>query len=378
MGVKFCQIWTQWHNNECNRKVLVQKNLSLLLGGSRSFQEYEHNEIYKHILINTRNHAFIHENIGCDHSVYAHSQWACVTMWNLFLLAERIHRVITAHVLWKIWIIDIDIIILPISHTAFFPLLQVNHQKIGEEDCCCGSVTGEAMVKCSSRGRCVGRVWYHLQCVHLNRVPKGKWICDAVTERERGVDRKLEYTKAILWMGLNDRVRHSAVRANDGDGMISHWRCDMVEFFTRSHYKYFIHGHRLLSYVSGAGSPQLAHTLRWNRTVNTSGGPNRNLEMDLHMEFLNKSYKESSRTSRGQLTDATVGRHSRMLAVAEHVSKLFDSRRVVRRRHGKVEREGQVQEMVGLIVEGQLTEAVPGHGITTAWQTSVFLGGQPQ
>ena len=160
-------------------------------------------------------------------------------------------------------------------------------------------------------------------------------------------------------MGLSDRVRHTAVRQNDGLGMLRHWKFDLAELFTRRHNKYVIYCHRLLSNVNGAASAQLAHTLTWNRTVNMVGGPERNLEMDLFMEFLNRAYKESSKTSRGQLTETTIQRHSRMLSMGS-IDNIFDQHRTVRRKHGKPDRSSEVAEVAQYVVQYNLARPVPG------------------
>ena len=164
-----------------------------------------------------------------------------------------------------------------------------------EEDCCCGHILPETtMVMCSNEGQCVGKTWYHVGCVGLRKAPKGKWVCNVCTTRLTEIDHKLEYTKIILWKLLNARVCHTAVRFNDGDAMMCHWRFDLVAFYLEHHTKYFIYAHRLLSAINGATSQQLAHTLKWNRTVNPSGGVGKNLEMDFKMEMYNRAYKESS------------------------------------------------------------------------------------
>ena len=161
-------------------------------------------------------------------------------------------------------------------------------------------------------------------------------------------------------MGLCDWVRHSAVHANDGEAMPCHWRFDAVEFFVRSHYKYLTFALRLLSNINGPLSPQLAHTLTWNRTVNLVGDPDRNLEMDLFMEFLNRAYKESSKVSRDQLIPATIERHSTMLAMGFQMEELFDKNRSVRRKHGKPDRSGEVLVVAMGVVQYQLATCIPG------------------
>lgn len=66
-----------------------------------------------------------------------------------------------------------------------------------------------------------------------------------------------------------------------------------LNFYEHNHPKYFHVCHQLLSAISGAVSPRLQHSLTWNRTVNPNGGPGKNLEMDLQMEFFNKEYKDT-------------------------------------------------------------------------------------
>ena len=95
----------------------------------------------------------------------------------------------------------------------------------------------------------------------------------------------------MLWLGLNDKVRYRAVRRNDGDKMIMHWKFDMVHFLVQGHPKYLIYATRLLITQNGGVSPQLAYQLRWNRTVQCVPGVEKNIEMDLKNEFGNKDYK---------------------------------------------------------------------------------------
>ena len=142
-----------------------------------------------------------------------------------------------------------------------------------ENECCCGEVkTDSTMIMCHNEGQCVGKMWYHMQCVGITKVPKGKWFCNNCAAILPTLDHKLEYSKIILWKLLNARVRHTAIRFNDGDQIMCHWKFDLVEFYLNKHPKYFIYAHRLLSSINGAASKQHAHVLKWNRTVNPAGG----------------------------------------------------------------------------------------------------------
>lgn len=144
----------------------------------------------------------------------------------------------------------------------------------------------------------------------------------AISDRFR--DLKKEYAHRLLWRGLNDLARADAVSENDGTRMIRHWKFDLMEFYEKHHPKYFVYAHRLLTNVGGAVSERLQHQLIWNRTVNIRGGGHNNMPKDLYNEFLNKEYKENSRDAGGQLTDATIARHSQMLGIGIKLFRLYD------------------------------------------------------
>lgn len=81
----------------------------------------------------------------------------------------------------------------------------------------------------------------------------GKWYCNQCksgTEQPEAIDKpdlKNLYVKALTYNGLMDLVRHDAVRENDGDAMMGHWRHDVVQFHNRHHPKYVALAHRLLA-----------------------------------------------------------------------------------------------------------------------------------
>lgn len=145
---------------------------------------------------------------------------------------------------------------------------------------------------------------FHFECVDIDEtnVPDddAEWFCSKKCEREvkkksrkskSKKDNILEYTKAVLWSGVGSMVRHDAVRENDGERIIRHWKYDMINYFENHHPKYFILGFRLLTAVNGGVSARLKEDLIWNRTVNNKGGADTNIEMDLQMEHFNNEYK---------------------------------------------------------------------------------------
>ena len=48
----------------------------------------------------------------------------------------------------------------------------------------------------------------------------------------------------VIWRGLNQRYRHDAIRENDGNRMLMHWKFDMLHFVEMHHPKYFLVGQR--------------------------------------------------------------------------------------------------------------------------------------
>jgi hypothetical protein len=169
---------------------------------------------------------------------------------------------------------------------------------------CKEDIAGADMIFCHNRN-CPNGVWLHLECFDMtpDDVPDGKWYCSDSCKKQKGtrkkrktvvenlLDGKRNYALLVMWRGLNQRVRQDAIRENDGNRIILHWKFDMLQYIQKHHPKYFLIGHRLLSALHGALSKRLQHVLRWNRTVNPNGGRGKNIAMDLQMEFFNKEYK---------------------------------------------------------------------------------------
>ncbi|XP_014672567.1 PREDICTED: uncharacterized protein LOC106813035 [Priapulus caudatus] len=231
--------------------------------------------------------------------------------------------------------------------------------------CLCQEELEDAqMVKCENK-KCRRGQWFHLKCIDLAEedLPDGDWFCSQQCNNKKmktakpsaTEDHKFQYSKAVLWYGLGDSVRTDAVRQGDGNRIIMHWRQDMVHFFEGHHTKYFVFGHRLLTSTGGGASERIAHQLTWNRTVNPSGLPGRNLEMDLQMEFYNKAYKESIKSAGGHITDNTVRRHGDMVGLGRSMQLLFDlqvaERRTDKRKHGQADRSPDFKDLVELLLE---------------------------
>nr|XP_022309155.1 uncharacterized protein LOC111114903 [Crassostrea virginica] len=198
--------------------------------------------------------------------------------------------------------------------------------------CTCHEDLGEfePMVACDNKN--CRLEWFHYKCVGLENAPAGKWYCSDACKRTYSKkksssketlkeDGTFNYISSLTYMGLMDLVRQNAVRENDGDAMMSHWKLDLLHFHNYHHPKYVLLGHRLLAGVSGWLPKRLAMDSQWNRTVNLAGGPGRNLPGDLVNEFLNKVFKESLKDAGGNLSEETIYRHSQL---AGRMGKMID------------------------------------------------------
>lgn len=74
------------------------------------------------------------------------------------------------------------------------------------------------------------------------------WYCsEECALGEDDDDNVQQYCLAVVWHGLNLLANHDAIREGDGPALISGWKLDMLQFWTRRHPKYLIIGHMLLA-----------------------------------------------------------------------------------------------------------------------------------
>ncbi|CAH1242413.1 Hypp6676 [Branchiostoma lanceolatum] len=141
----------------------------------------------------------------------------------------------------------------------------------------------------------------------------GHWYCSPDCVRgAQSEDNVQNYTKALMWEGMCHMARRDSVREGDGPAIVDMWKFDMVSFWTKKHFKYFIIAHQMLTGVGEFLPARLRHNLVWNRVGNVRGGAGRNVGLDLINEFLNNDFKEMLKHSRGQYTDKQVQRVSEM------------------------------------------------------------------
>ena len=89
------------------------------------------------------------------------------------------------------------------------------------------------------------------QLLHVVQFCTDVWFCSKECERfacrSQVNDGVREYSKALLWEGLNHIVRREAIRYGDGQSIIDYWAMDIIQFANKGHHKYFILAHQLLA-----------------------------------------------------------------------------------------------------------------------------------
>ena len=107
---------------------------------------------------------------------------------------------------------------------------------------------------------------------------------------------------------------------------MSHWKVDLVHFFSTNHPTYGILAHRLLVSINGWLPEKLRSDLIYNRTVNYGSGLGRNLPMDFMNEIINLMYKDLLDCVKGSYTDCTLQRCSQIVGpLGEALDSVFDS-----------------------------------------------------
>ncbi|KAH3741064.1 hypothetical protein DPMN_047782 [Dreissena polymorpha] len=258
-----------------------------------------------------------------------------------------------------------------------------NRQIVPYQDCDCRIDLGthEPIIGCAAETMCKKVEWYHIRCfgIYPKNPPKGRWFCTddcrsmmgkkGKVEKKRqdvrpNVDFKQNYTKSILWCGLNLLCRRDAVREADGQAMLTFWKFDLVHFFWHRHPKYVILAHRPLAAVNGWLPEKLRHDLIHNRTVNYAGGVGRNLPMDFMNEILNRLFKDLLDAAKGRYTDLTIQRCSQIIGpLGGALDSVFDSNviqhEIYRHRYRDCNRDTNVSRIIELLHDEQLFTNVP-------------------
>lgn len=127
---------------------------------------------------------------------------------------------------------------------------------------------------------------------------------------DRDEDGIFNYSCNALALGLLAKDFYAARKEGDGKRIIRLYKFFLLFFRLESRTKYSYYSLYTLAQAYHLLPPFLAHELVWNRTNNTSGKSNGNVENDRTCEHHVKSFKSNCKEFQGKVTSSSIKRAS--------------------------------------------------------------------
>ena len=138
------------------------------------------------------------------------------------------------------------------------------------------------------------------------------------------IDGVFNYSCLLLSMGLLARNFKDCWKERDGPRSIRMWKFLMLHFKESRHPKYAYEAFQLLGRVNATLTPKQAFELTWNRFCSTRNGLGNNKPMDLHMEHLNRVFKDNIHMSHSHLTTESIHKAATASTALKVVLDNFD------------------------------------------------------
>lgn len=132
-------------------------------------------------------------------------------------------------------------------------------------------------------------------------------------------DHKYEHTVARLGFSFILLDILDAVKEGDGERLMRLYTVALLFFKAYGHTSYAYSTFLLTVQMNATLSPQVAHSLKWNRFWNTRGGKGRNIPLDLHLEHLNGFLKSFLKGLGPNLNETSAARISRSIGVMKQM-----------------------------------------------------------
>ena len=141
---------------------------------------------------------------------------------------------------------------------------------------------------------------------------------------EKSDDQVTLYARELLTLGMILHEFQDAVKEGDGHRVICIWKLLLPVFSAAKRKNYAIQSFNLLAKCHYLSSPRVKQQLIWSRFVNTRGVPGGNIEMDLHMEHINRTIKLVLASQGSNLKPRSIQRIGKIAGALEAVTKQFD------------------------------------------------------
>ena len=164
-------------------------------------------------------------------------------------------------------------------------------------------------------------------------------------------DHIYNYASVRLSLGMLIMNFNDAVKEGDGERLVRCWKFMLLIFKAHGHTKYSLAALQLLAYTKALLSPQQAHSMIWNRTVNNHGGRGRNISLDLRMEHIVHLLKEMLKNLGANVNPSTALRCSRAINPVEKLLNSINEELNVRRPSGKHTAKRSYSDFVAIVKE---------------------------
>lgn len=183
---------------------------------------------------------------------------------------------------------------------------------------------------------------------------EGSLTNEAVVDIEDGV---YNYARILCHYGSLVMEFRDAWHEGDGERVLRCWKVFMPHFKAAGCTKYSLEALKLLIHSGITCSPNLAHQVTWNRSVNVRGGAGNNIPCDLFNEHINKQLKHIIRNMGSNLTELALQRAARSVTSLEEICQRFDNQSGVPWRttaHSTKSDKDDVRKVVGIVLKNQL------------------------
>lgn len=169
-------------------------------------------------------------------------------------------------------------------------------------------------------------------------------------------DHKYEHTVARLGFSFILLDFMDAVKEGDGERLMRLYTVALLFYKAYGHSNYAYSTFLVTVQMNGTLSPQVAHSLKWNRFWSTRGGKGRNIPLDLHLEHLNGFLKSFLKGLGPNLNETSAARISRSIGVFKQMMAGTDMELGISRQTGAhhVDMNRDILALVDTLHEAEL------------------------
>ena len=162
-------------------------------------------------------------------------------------------------------------------------------------------------------------------------------------------DHKYHYVTNALNLGMLVKKFTDARKLGDDDRVYRLHKFLLLHFKLNGRTKYSFEVLHHAAQVECLLTPYLSFQLRWNRSVNTKGLLDSNIELDREVEHRNKYFKEDVKGFRGKVTTKSIDRVSQASGSLNLILQAYDKEADVKKPSGRHVRANYESDVLALV-----------------------------